>query len=80
MVVGKSIVNSHIFEEALDVLVKEALHFAVVEVRVDENRANVGFENIRQALNHGQYPHIKVNHASYLRRLFHTGPIINTSF
>lgn len=50
MVIGKSIVNSHIFKEALDVLIKEALHFAVVEVRVDEHRPNVGFENIWQTL------------------------------
>jgi hypothetical protein len=47
MVVGKSIVNSHVFKKALDMFIKEALHFAIVEVRVDEDRPNVGFENIR---------------------------------
>ena len=47
VVVGKSVVNSHVFEEALDVLIKEALDFAVVEVRIDEDRSNVGFENVR---------------------------------
>jgi len=43
MAVGKSIIDSHIFKEALDVLIKEALHFAIIEVRVDEDGPNVGF-------------------------------------
>lgn len=50
VMVGKSIVNGHVFEEPTDVLVKETLDFCEVEFRVDEDGAKIGFYNVRKTL------------------------------
>lgn len=51
MVVCKSIVNGHFFEEPTDMLVEEPLNFIVVVLGVDKDGANVGFDDIREGLN-----------------------------
>lgn len=50
MVVCKSVVNRHIFEEPFYVLFEKTLYFIVIELRVNEDSPHVGFHNIRQAL------------------------------
>ena len=51
MVVGKSVIDGDVLEEPFDVLVKKSLDFAVVELRVNEEGADVGLHNIRESLN-----------------------------
>ncbi len=46
VVVGKGVVDGHIFEEPSDVGVEEAFDFFVVEFGVDENGADVGLDYI----------------------------------
>lgn len=46
MVVGKGVVDGHVFEEPADVGVEEALDFCVVELGVDEDGADVGFDYV----------------------------------
>ena len=50
MVVGVAVVDAHVFEVWTNVLVEETLHFAVVEVRVNEDGAYVRFDHIGKAL------------------------------
>lgn len=46
MVVGKGVVDGHVFEEPSDVGVEEAFDFFVVEFGVDENGADVGLDYV----------------------------------
>ena len=46
MVVGKGVVDGHVFEKPADVVVEEALDFSVVELGVDEDGADVGFDDV----------------------------------
>ena len=50
MIVGKSVIDIHVFEEPFYMLVKEAFDFAVVELRVNEESADVGLHNVRKSL------------------------------
>lgn len=50
MVIGKGIVDAHILEEPSDMGIKETLNFFKVELRVDEDCPNVGFNYIGKAL------------------------------
>ena len=47
MIVGKGVVDGHVFEKPSDVGVEEALDFFVVEFRVHEEGADVGFDYVR---------------------------------
>ena len=51
MVVGIRVINTHVLEEPFYVLVKESLDFAVVELRVNKEGADVGLHNVRESLN-----------------------------
>ena len=51
MVVGKSVIDVHVLEEPFYVLVKESFDFAVVELRVNKESADVGLHNVRESLN-----------------------------
>lgn len=53
MVCGKGIVDAHIFEEPADVGIEKSLYFFEVELGVNENRANIGFNYIGEALRAG---------------------------
>lgn len=46
MIVGKGVVDGHVFEEPSDVGVEEALNFSVVELGVDKNGADVGLDHV----------------------------------
>ena len=46
MIVCKCIIYAHVLEEPADVRVEEALDFFIVELGVDENGAQVGFEHV----------------------------------
>lgn len=50
MIVGKGIVDRHVFKEPPDVSVEEALDFLVIELRVDEHGADVSFRYVREVL------------------------------
>ncbi len=50
MVVRKSVVYRHVFKVLPDVRIKEALHFCVVEVRVDEEGPDVRLDYIWKGL------------------------------
>lgn len=51
MVVGKSVIDTHVLEEPFYVLVEESLDFAVVELRVNKEGTNVGLHDVRESLN-----------------------------
>ena len=53
MIVGISIINIHVLEKPSYVFIKETLDFAVVELRVNEESANVGLHNVRESLKAG---------------------------
>lgn len=50
VVVREGVVNGHVFEEPSDVLVEEAFDFCEIVFRVDEDGADVGFDNVRESL------------------------------
>ena len=50
MIVGEGVVDGHVFEEPFDVRVEEALDFVVVEFGVDEDGADIGFDDVGKAL------------------------------
>lgn len=50
MIVGKSVVDSHVFEEIADVLLKEPFHFPKVKLRINEDSPNVRLNYVRKAL------------------------------
>lgn len=46
VVVGKGVVDGHVFEEPSDVAVEEAFDFFVVEFGVDEDGADIGLDYV----------------------------------
>jgi hypothetical protein len=50
VIVSECIVGGHIFEELADLSIEEALEFFVIELRVDEDGADVGFRCIGKVL------------------------------
>ena len=50
VIVGEGVVNGHVVEERFHVRVEEGLDVGVVEGRVDEDGADVGFHYIWEAL------------------------------
>ena len=50
MVVGKGVVDGHVFEVPADVLVEEGGDYGEGEGGVDEDGAEVGFDDVREAL------------------------------
>ena len=50
MVIGKSVVDSHILEEPPNVVIEKAFDFTIIIFRVDEDSSDVRFDNIRKAL------------------------------
>ena len=51
MIVGKSVIDIDVLEEPFYVIVEESLNFAVVELRVNKEGADIGLHNIRESLN-----------------------------
>lgn len=47
MVICKSVINGHICEEPFNVLFEETLDLTVVKLRVYEDSAHIGLDNIR---------------------------------
>lgn len=52
MIIGKRIIDIHILEEPPNMIFEEALYFRIIKFRVDEDRPNIGLNNIREALDH----------------------------
>ena len=50
MVIGKGVVDGHIFEEPADVLVEKALDFLEIVFGVDKDGADVGFYYVGESL------------------------------
>lgn len=50
MVVRKGIVDSHVFEEPLDMLSEKSLNLIKVELRIDKESTDVCLHNIRKSL------------------------------
>lgn len=50
MVASKRIVDRHVLEEPLYMLVKESLNFCIVEFRINKHGADVRLYDVRQAL------------------------------
>ena len=50
MLVGKSVVDAHVSEVLLNVLVEETLDLRVVILRVNKHRTDIGFDDIGKAL------------------------------
>lgn len=50
MIVRKCVVDVHVFEIRLHVLIKEALDLIVIKARVNEDGSDKCFHNVRQAL------------------------------
>ncbi len=50
MVVREGVVNRHVFEKPSDVLVEEAFDFGEIVFRVDEDGADVGFDDVGESL------------------------------
>lgn len=50
MIVGKSVVDSHVLEKIPNVLLKEPFHFPKVKLRINENGSNVRLDYVRKAL------------------------------
>lgn len=50
VVIGEGVVDGHVFEEPADVLVEEAFDFCEVVFRVDEDGADVGFDDVGESL------------------------------
>lgn len=50
MIISVGIVNVHVFKKPLDVLVEEALHFSVTELRINKEGTNVRLHDIRKGL------------------------------
>lgn len=49
VIVGKGVVDGHVFEEATDMVMKKAFDHRKVEVRVDEEGAEIGFDGVGEA-------------------------------
>lgn len=82
MIIGKGVVDGHVFKEPPDVLVKEAFDFLEVELRIYEYGANVGLNNVRKRLldliSISRAPFIHAG--KYLGRLLGICPIIASPF
>ena len=50
MIVGKSVIDIHIFKEPPNVVLKEAFDLVIVVFGVDEDRSDEGLDNVRKAL------------------------------
>ena len=50
MIVGVGIIDFHVLEEPLDVLIEEALNFSIIEFRINKEGTNVRLHDIRESL------------------------------
>lgn len=50
MGVCKGVINAHVFEEPLDVRVKEAFDLTVVELGIDKHGTEVGLDDVGETL------------------------------
>ena len=50
MLVREGVINTHVFEEPPYMGIEEALNLHIIELRVNENRPDVGLYNIRKTL------------------------------
>ena len=53
MIISKSVVDRHILEKRADVSFEELLDFAEIELGIDEEGAEVGFEDVGEAFGRG---------------------------